>query len=76
MRMAAPLAAAAEIVGARREYDYRPEAVADPPRLTPSAIPHGLKPAEIDAEASARRRRGFCKEMATFTEPGLGDRKA
>jgi iron complex transport system substrate-binding protein len=46
------------LVGVSHECDYPPEVVADLPRLTRSAIPHGLRPAEIDAEVAARLRRG------------------
>lgn len=68
MRLASLLPSATEIVcalgladclvGVSHECDYPPEVVADLPRLTRSAIPHGLRPAEIDAEVAARLRRG------------------
>lgn len=52
------LGLADQLVGVSHECDYPPDVVVDLPRLTRSAIPHGLTPAEIDAEVSARLRRG------------------
>lgn len=47
------LGLADQLVGVSHECDYPPEVVADLPRLTRSAIPPGLAPAEIDAEVLA-----------------------
>lgn len=68
MRIASLLPSATEItcllgladtlVGVSHECDYPPEVVADLPRLTRSAIPHGLSAAEIDAQVRGRLRRG------------------
>ncbi|GAB4581688.1 MAG: cobalamin-binding protein [Anaerolineales bacterium] len=68
MRVASLLPSATEIVcalgmadtlvGVSHECDYPPDVVQDLPRLTYSAIPPGLTSAEIDAEVSARLRRG------------------
>jgi iron complex transport system substrate-binding protein len=68
MRIASLLPSATEIVcalgladmlvGVSHECDYPAEVIADLPRLTRSAIPHGLTSAEVDAAVSARLRRG------------------
>ena len=68
MRIASLLPSATEIVctlgladclvGVSHECDYPANAVADLPRLTRSAISHGLSSAEIDAAVSALLRRG------------------
>jgi iron complex transport system substrate-binding protein len=46
------------LVGVSHECDYPPDVVADLPRVTYSAIPHGLSSAEIDQVVSARLARG------------------
>ncbi len=46
------------LVGVSHECDYPPDVVADLPRVTYSAIPHGLSSAEIDRVVSARLARG------------------
>ncbi|MDW8148263.1 MAG: ABC transporter substrate-binding protein [Roseiflexaceae bacterium] len=46
------------LVGVSHECDYPPDVVADLPRVTRSAIPHGLSSAEIDQVVSARLARG------------------
>ncbi len=46
------------LVGVSHECDYPPDVAATLPRLTRSAIPEGLAPAEVDREVSARLRRG------------------
>ncbi len=46
------------LVGVSHECDYPPEVVQDLPRLTRSTLPQGLTAAQIDAEVSARLRRG------------------
>src|SRR5690348_14593716 len=68
MRIASLLPSATEIicalgladslVGVSHECDYPAEVVKALPKLTRSAIPHGLTSAEIDATVSARLRRG------------------
>lgn len=68
MRIAALLPSATEIicalgladtlVGVSHECDYPADVVQNLPKLTRSAIPHGLTSAEIDAAVSARLRRG------------------
>jgi iron complex transport system substrate-binding protein len=68
MRIASLLPSATEIVcalgladclvGVSHECDYPADVVADLPKLTRSAVPHGLTSAEIDAEVAARLRRG------------------
>jgi len=68
MRIASLLPSATEIVcalgladtlvGVSHECDYPPAIVSDLPKLTCSAIPHGLTSAEIDATVSERLRRG------------------
>lgn len=45
------------LVGVSHECDY-PAVVTDRPRVTSSIIPHGLTPAEIDAQVSAAVREG------------------
>ncbi len=51
------LGLADQLVGVSHECDYLPEVVARLPRLTRSALPAGLTPAEVDAAVSARLRR-------------------
>lgn len=46
------------LIGVSHECDYPPDVVADLPRVTRSAIPHGLSSAEIDQVVSARLARG------------------
>lgn len=68
MRIASLLPSATEIVcalgladmlvGVSHECDYPPEVVADLPRLTRSAIPHGLTSAAVDAAVVARLHAG------------------
>jgi iron complex transport system substrate-binding protein len=68
MRIASLLPSATEIVcalgladslvGVSHECDHPGPVVAGLPRLTRSAIPHGLASAEIDAQVSARLQRG------------------
>jgi len=68
MRIASLLPSATEIVcalgladtlvGVSHECDYPPAIVSDLPKLTCSAIPHGLTSAQIDATVSERLRRG------------------
>ncbi len=68
MRIASLLPSATEIVcalgladtlvGVSHECDYPPAIVSDLPKLTRSAIPHGLTSAEIDTTVSERLRRG------------------
>ena len=68
MRIASLLPSATEIVcalgladclvGVSHECDYPADVVAALPKLTRSAIPHGLSSAEIDATVSERLRRG------------------
>jgi iron complex transport system substrate-binding protein len=68
MRIVSLLPSATEIVcalgladmlaGVSHECDYPPDVVADLPRVTSSAIPHGLTSAEIDRAVSARLARG------------------
>lgn len=68
MRIASLLPSATEIVcalgladcliGVSHECDYPADVVAGLPKLTRSAIPHGLSSAEIDAAVSERLRRG------------------
>ncbi len=68
MRIASLLPSATEIVcalgladclvGVSHECDYPIEVVKDLPKLTRSAIPHGLSAAEIDREVSQRLQRG------------------
>ncbi len=68
MRIASLLPSATEIVcalgladclvGVSHECDYPADVVTDLPKLTGSAIPHGLSSAEIDADVSERLRRG------------------
>jgi len=68
MRIASLLPSATEIVcalgladslvGVSHECDYPADVVVDLPRLTRSAIPHGLSQAEIDRDISARLHRG------------------
>jgi iron complex transport system substrate-binding protein len=68
MRIVSLLPSATEIVcalgladmlaGVSHECDYPPDVVADLPRVTSSAIPHGLTSAEIDRVVSARLARG------------------
>ena len=52
------LGLADQLVGVSHECDYPPDVVHDLPRLTYSTLPPGLSSAEIDAEVSARLRRG------------------
>ncbi len=52
------LGLADQLVGVSHECDYPPDVVCDLPRLTYSTLPPGLSSAEIDAEVSARLRRG------------------
>jgi iron complex transport system substrate-binding protein len=47
------------LVGVSHECDHPPGVVAGLPRLTRSAIPHGLTSLEIDREVSTRLRRGL-----------------
>jgi iron complex transport system substrate-binding protein len=68
MRIASLLPSATEIVcalgladslvGVSHECDYPPDVVAALPKLTRSAIPHGLSSAEIDAAVSTRLQHG------------------
>lgn len=68
MRIASLLPSATEIVcalgladclvGVSHECDYPADVVAALPKLTRSAIPHGLSSAQIDAAVSERLRRG------------------
>lgn len=46
------------LIAVSHECDYPPDVVADLPRVTRSAIPHGLSSAEIDQVVSARLARG------------------
>lgn len=79
MRIASLLPSATEIVcalgladalvGVSHECDYPADVIADLPRLTRSAIPHGLSSAEVDADVSARLRRG--ESLYTLDEPQL-----
>lgn len=52
------LGLADQLVGVSHECDYPPDVVAELPKLTYSTLPPGLSSAEIDAEVSARLRRG------------------
>jgi iron complex transport system substrate-binding protein len=52
------LGLADQLVGVSHECDYPPDVVRDLPKLTYSTLPPGLSSAAIDAEVSARLRRG------------------
>ncbi len=59
------------LVGVSHECDYPPDVVADLPRVTRSAIPHGLSSAEIDQVVSARLARG--ESLYLLEEPLLAE---
>jgi len=79
MRIASLLPSATEIVcalgladclvGVSHECDYPADVVAELPKLTRSVVPSGLASLEIDAEVSARLRRG--ESLYTVNEEQL-----
>ncbi|MDQ3248817.1 MAG: cobalamin-binding protein [Chloroflexota bacterium] len=83
MRIASLLPSATEIVcalgladslvGVSHECDYPAEVVQNLPRLTRSAIPHGLSSAEIDRVVSERLQRG--ESLYLLEEDRLADLK-